>query len=132
MKYYIKDNTANTNRTYIGEHCENCTLQENAVTFDTAKEAQVFADLIFPNFSTWGYITAETQGQTKMTTQNMTPEQALKQTIIQSWWEAVETLRDINLLDHSEYLTMREKLKQIIKRNGLDLSETPNETKGEN
>ena len=71
-----------------------------------------------------------------MKTQNMTPEQAQKQTIIQTWWEAVETLADINLLDQSEYLTMREKLKQMIKRNGLDPSEThdqtPNENQGEN
>ena len=63
-----------------------------------------------------------------MKTQNMTPEQAQKQTIIQTWWEAVETLADINLLDQSEYLTMREKLKQMIKRNGLDLSETHDQT----
>jgi hypothetical protein len=63
-----------------------------------------------------------------MTTQSMTPEQAQKQTIIQTWWEAVETLADINLLDQSEYLTMREKLKQLMKRNGLDLSETHDQT----
>jgi len=63
-----------------------------------------------------------------MKTQSMTPEQAQKQTIIQTWWEAVETLADINLLDQSEYLTMREKLKQMIKRNGLDLSETHDQT----
>ena len=63
-----------------------------------------------------------------MKTQNMTPEQAQKQTIIQTWWEAVETLADINLLDQSEYLTMREKLKQLMKRNGLDLSETHDQT----
>jgi len=67
-----------------------------------------------------------------MTTQSMTPEQAQKATLIQTFWESIESLRDVNLLTKQEYAQMNGKLLQMMNRNGLDLSETPNENQGEN
>ena len=59
MKYYIKDNTANTGREYIDENGENCALQENAVNFDTYAGAQYFADTSLMRLEDWGYIAKE-------------------------------------------------------------------------
>ena len=63
-----------------------------------------------------------------MKTQSMTPEQAQKATLIQTFWESIEALRDVNLLTKQEYAQMNGKLLQMIKRNGLDLSETHDQT----
>jgi hypothetical protein len=60
MKYYIKDNTANTGRTYIDENDDNVSLQENAISFDTEAEALEHVSATFGlTFDQWGYVTAE-------------------------------------------------------------------------
>ena len=63
-----------------------------------------------------------------MKTQSMTPEQAQKATLIQTFWESVEALSNVNLLTKQEYTQMNHKLWQLMKRNGLDLSETHDQT----
>ncbi len=37
--YLIMDATANSDRVYINEHGENCSLEENAVIFSTQEDA---------------------------------------------------------------------------------------------
>ena len=56
MKYYIKDKTSNTGRDYIDHNCENCSLRENAIVFNSAQEAIEFILGSFNDFNSWGCI----------------------------------------------------------------------------
>ena len=58
-KFYLKDTTTNTGREYICENGGNVALRENAISFDSRREAMKYAGENFPNFDEWGYISSE-------------------------------------------------------------------------
>jgi hypothetical protein len=60
MKFFLKDFSQNTGREYIADDRQNCTLQENAASFDSQRDAEEFAFNLFgPNWVSWGYIAEE-------------------------------------------------------------------------